>query len=149
MRARWSPRFRVFVITGSWELSNLRRLFPVMLVLILVLSGCASGESPSTPEVPVTEPTGTLTVQKAENTRPATVQTQPPAAASPEPAAWEIKEYPVPAGSHPHDVAPAADGSVWYTAQRSGELGRLDPKTGQTHHIPLGNGSAPHGVIIG
>ena len=55
----------------------------------------------------------------------------------------------MPAGSHPHDVAPALDGSVWYTAQHTGELGRLDPATGGTHHIPLGSGSAPHGVIVG
>ncbi len=60
-----------------------------------------------------------------------------------------IQEYPVPAGSHPHDVAPAPDGTVWYTAQNKGELGRLDPQTGDTHHIPLGAGSAPHGVIVG
>lgn len=60
-----------------------------------------------------------------------------------------IREYDVPAGSHPHDVAPAPDGDVWYTAQGSGELGRLDPQTGRTQHIPLGNGSAPHGVIVG
>jgi virginiamycin B lyase len=38
---------------------------------------------------------------------------------------------------------------VWYTAQHSGELGWLDPATGETHHIPLGPGSAPHGVIVG
>jgi virginiamycin B lyase len=38
---------------------------------------------------------------------------------------------------------------VWYTAQSTGELGRLDPATGATHHIPLGSGSAPHGVIVG
>lgn len=61
----------------------------------------------------------------------------------------ELQEYPVPAGSHPHDVAPAPDGTVWYTAQASGELGRLDPETGETHHIPLGQRSAPHGVIVG
>lgn len=60
-----------------------------------------------------------------------------------------VEEYPVPAGSHPHDVAPAPDGTIWYTAQRLGALGRLDPETGETHHIPLGNGSAPHGVIVG
>ena len=59
------------------------------------------------------------------------------------------QEYVVPAGSHPHDVAPARDGSVWYTAQGAGELGRLDPATGKTHHIKLGQGSAPHGVIVG
>lgn len=60
-----------------------------------------------------------------------------------------MEEYPVPPGSRPHDVAPAPDGTVWYTAQGSGELGRLDPVTGQTRHIPLGSGSAPHGVIVG
>lgn len=65
------------------------------------------------------------------------------------PAAPTVREYAVPAGSHPHDVAPAPDGTVWYTAQHSGELGRLDPKTGQTRHVPLGEGSAPHGVIVG
>ena len=63
--------------------------------------------------------------------------------------ALTVREYPVPAGSRPHDVAPARDGGVWYTAQGSGELGWLDPKTGRTRHIPLGNGSAPHGVIVG
>lgn len=60
-----------------------------------------------------------------------------------------LKEFLVPAGSHPHDVAPAADGTVWYTAQGLGELGRLDPNTGKTHSIALGKGSAPHGVIVG
>jgi virginiamycin B lyase len=63
---------------------------------------------------------------------------------------YTLQEYPVPPGTHPHDVAPAPDGSVvWYTAQATGELGRLDPATGETYHIPLGPGSAPHGVIVG
>lgn len=61
----------------------------------------------------------------------------------------EIHEFPVPDGAHPHDVAPAPDGGVWYTAQRQGALGHLDPRTGKTRHIPLGRGSAPHGVIVG
>jgi len=60
-----------------------------------------------------------------------------------------VREYPVPAGSRPHDVAPARDGGVWYTAQGSGELGWLDPKSGRTRHVRLGDGSAPHGVIVG
>lgn len=64
-------------------------------------------------------------------------------------AASVVQEYPVPRGSRPHDVAPAPDGAVWYTAQGSGELGRLDPATGKTTHIPLGEGSRPHGVIVG
>ncbi|MHC4105260.1 MAG: Vgb family protein [Planctomycetota bacterium] len=64
-------------------------------------------------------------------------------------AEYKVTEYPVPAGSHPHDVAPGPDGRVWYTAQHTGEAGWLDPATGKTHHISLGRGSRPHGVIIG
>lgn len=64
-------------------------------------------------------------------------------------AAQTVRYDPVPPGSGPHDVAPAPDGTVGYTAQRTGELGRLDPATGRTEHIPLGRGSAPHGVIVG
>ena len=60
-----------------------------------------------------------------------------------------LLEYEVPSGSHPHDVAPAADGGIWYTAQRLGALGHLDPKSGKTRHIALGENSAPHGVIVG
>lgn len=72
-------------------------------------------------------------------------------------------EYPVPEGSRPHDVAPATSlpylasnvsenllkNIVWYTAQSSGELGKLNTTTGETSHIFLGEGSAPHGVIAG
>jgi len=61
----------------------------------------------------------------------------------------KVYEFPVAGGTHPHDVAPAADGGVWYTAQRRGALGRLDPATGMTREILLGKGSAPHGVIVG
>jgi virginiamycin B lyase len=60
-----------------------------------------------------------------------------------------LQEFLVPSSSAPHDVAPAQNGSVWYTAQGSGELGLLDPSTGKTHTIALGKGSAPHGVIVG
>ena len=62
---------------------------------------------------------------------------------------YVLDDFPVPAGSRPHDVAPALDGGIWYTAQDGGALGWLDPDTGQTHHIPLGAGSRPHGVIVG
>ncbi len=55
----------------------------------------------------------------------------------------------MPRGAHPHDVAPALDGGVWYTAQHQGALGWLNPDTGETRHIPLGPGSSPHGVIVG
>ena len=60
-----------------------------------------------------------------------------------------MQEYPVTRGQGPHDVAPARDGGVWYTAQLSGELGWLDPRFGVLKAIKLGAGSAPHGVIVG
>jgi virginiamycin B lyase len=66
-----------------------------------------------------------------------------------EPFTFVVEEFPVPSGSRPHDVAPALDGGVWYTAQRQEALGYLDPQTGETRHIFLGDGAAPHGVIVG
>jgi len=64
-------------------------------------------------------------------------------------AASDVAYYPVPRGAHPHDVAPAPDGMVWYTAQSQGAIGVLDPKSGEAKQVKLGEDSAPHGVIIG
>lgn len=65
--------------------------------------------------------------------------------------AAEVQYFDVPKGAHPHDVAadPRPGGPVWYTAQHQGALGRLDPRSGKVEQIPLGEGSRPHGVIIG
>lgn len=70
-------------------------------------------------------------------------------AADPQPA--RVRYYDVPKGAHPHDVAadPRPGGPVWYTAQHQGALGRLDPRTGEVEQIALGDGSRPHGVILG
>src|SRR6185503_5222128 len=59
-----------------------------------------------------------------------------------------VSYFSVTASSHPHDVAPAPDGSVYYTGQMKGYLGRFDPATGKDQNIPIGAGSAPHGVIV-
>jgi len=66
-------------------------------------------------------------------------------------ASSEPRYFDVSRGSHPHDVAadPAVGGPVYYTAQRSGKLGILDPASGKFDEIALGRGSAPHGVIVG
>ena len=120
-------------------------MFRISLIVILasLLVGC-TGASPSTGG----PTTIVLTNPPVESATPAT--TEPPVeATSAGPAPAAIQEYSVPPGTHPHDVAPAPDGSVWYTAQNSGALGKLDPETGETRHIPLGSGSAPHGVIVG
>ncbi len=59
----------------------------------------------------------------------------------------DLETFVVPAGDRPHDVAPAADGRVWYTAQGAEALGLLDPETGEIERVDLGRGSSPHGVV--
>lgn len=61
------------------------------------------------------------------------------------------RHYEVVAGSGPHDVAasPAPGGPVYYTGQRNGTLGIVDPATGRVEEVKLGARSAPHGVIVG
>lgn len=105
----------------------------LLIASILLLAGCAA---PSENGAVVVPDTGAAAAADEEAAQEAAQESV-------------VQEYPVPAGSRPHDVAPAPDGSVWYTAQGSGELGRLDPITGSTDHISLGDGSAPHGVIVG
>src|ERR1700756_1024771 len=64
-------------------------------------------------------------------------------------AGMAMQTFPVLAGAGPHDVYPAPDGTVWFTAQSAGKLGRLDPRTGKSDLIALGPDAAPHGVIDG
>ena len=119
-------------------------MFRITLHVILsaTLVGCA-GASPQT-----MEPTLVISTSPAQApTSSPEPEVQTEATGSAETA--RIQEYPVPPGTHPHDVAPAPDGSVWYTAQITGALGKLDPATAETRHIPLGSGSSPHGVIVG
>ena len=59
-----------------------------------------------------------------------------------------MQAYDVADGSHPHDVAPANDGGVWFTGQRAEFLGHFNPSTQAVTQVPLGDGSAPHGVIV-
>jgi virginiamycin B lyase len=60
-----------------------------------------------------------------------------------------LRSFALPRNAYPHDVAVGADGIVWYSGQKLGVLGRLDPRSGEVRHIPLGEGAAPHGVIMG
>ena len=76
--------------SGAWRAGWLVRL----AVLAVLVAGCERSSEPS--------PT-----RRGGRRRP-----RPPRRRR------RVQEYPVPAGSRPHDVAPAADGrSVWYTAQ--------------------------------
>ncbi len=63
--------------------------------------------------------------------------------------AQESRYFNLPQGAYPHDVAVSQDGIAWYSEQRGGALGRLDPRSGNVELIPLGQGARPHGVIVG
>ena len=62
---------------------------------------------------------------------------------------FQTKYFPLPSGVGVHDVAPAGSGVVWFTSQRSGAVGRLEPDSGSVKVVDLGKGAALHGVIIG
>jgi virginiamycin B lyase len=141
-----------------------RRLFgPAIVVALLLVAGACSGDdavAPTTTSAPAsTRPVPSTTAAAAPTTSTTAPGTTIPPATTlaattttlPQPIPPEelvIDVFSVPAGSRPHDVAPAVDGGVWYTAQSAEALGWLDPATGETRHIPLGSGSRPHGVIV-
>src|SRR3954468_7605901 len=107
----------------------------VLLLAALVLAGCAGKAQPAsaptgtraappTAQPPTPQPASAAPAPANPPTA-AAAEPQPTLAAAPTaipteervPAAPVLQEYPVPRGSHPHDVAPAPDGAIWYTAQ--------------------------------
>jgi virginiamycin B lyase len=130
------------------------RLFPSLFALVIVpaLALSCSGDDvePATPTTAApASPTPGTSIESTVISITSTPAPEVQPTETPVPPEPELQSYAVPAGSHPHDVAPASDGGVWYTAQGSGELGLLDPETGNVVEVPLGSGSAPHGVIVG
>ena len=151
------------------------RVMLAALLVALLLQGCTTevadtpvAEEPGQTGAAATSPTTAATSPTTATSAPSPTEARPPdrspspvqAAATEEPTQTatpgitatpppRVEEFDVPPGSHPHDIAPAPDGRVWYTAQATGELGVLDPETRQTRHIKLGSGSSPHGVIVG
>ncbi len=115
------------------------RALALGVLLLAPLTACSGGDSENTRAENAPADLGTST----------TATTAPVAPETTSPGELRLQQYEVPAGSRPHDVAVADDGVVWYTAQGSGELGRLDPAGGDVREVPLGDGSRPHGVIIG
>jgi virginiamycin B lyase len=123
-------------------MARIGRLVPVVA---LMLAACAAPASPSATPPIVTatpEPSTSVTVAPTASDSPSSTPT-------PGEPTFDVATFPLPAGSGPHDVAPAVDGGVWYTAQDSGKLGWLDPASGEVREVPLGIGSRPHGVIVG
>lgn len=133
----------------------MRGVVAVVAAAAVALAACTGGDDAGSPvTVGVTDSPGAspAATEPGDTATPslAPVTPLPSRSPSPEPRSEpELAVYKVPPGSRPHDVAPAADGGVWYTAQGSGELGWLDPRSGETLHVSLGPGSAPHGVILG
>ena len=89
-----------------------------VVLAVAAVSGCSSDDVPtdaatSSTSTDATSTTTAVTSSSAEL-----------------PAELVVERFAVPAGARPHDVAPAADGTVWYTAQATGRLGRLDPANG-------------------
>ena len=82
-----------------------------------------------------------LTANFPEKSKPAAVIIDGPVKVS-------MKSWLVPTpGSRPHDPLATKDGSLWYTGQMSGVMGRIDPKTGAIREYPLKTGhSGPHGL---
>ena len=72
-----------------------------------------------------------------------------PRVASAQEGPFRTKYFPISDGIGLHDVAPAPDGSVWFTGQGAGVLGKLDPRDGSFRTVSLGQGAAPHGVTVG
>jgi virginiamycin B lyase len=63
---------------------------------------------------------------------------------------FRVKYFPVPEAQRSRDVTASSDGTtMWFCCQGNGKLGRLDPRDGSYKLIELGQGSAPHGVILG
>jgi virginiamycin B lyase len=122
----------------EWRRGRSERIWALPLTLAAVISLAVAGC------------TGDAAPRVAPTTSAATPTSTAPASAPPSTAtALRLETFPVPAGSGPHDVAPANDGGVWFTAQRAGYLGHLDPASGRVTRVPLGSGSSPHGVIVG
>jgi virginiamycin B lyase len=119
-------------------------------IIAVILAACGTqAADPSGASTPASSARATATAGTAPSASARSSPSSPSIPAATPAVSLRIREFDVPAGSHPHDVSPAADGGVWYTGQRSGVLGHLDPASGTVREIRLGSGSSPHGVITG
>src|SRR5438105_8993610 len=64
-------------------------------------------------------------------------------------AKMATQTFTVLAGAGAHDVYPAPEGAVWFTAQSAANLARLDPRTGKADLMALGRLRPPNGVVVG
>ena len=116
----------------------MRRSWLTLITMTILACTAPTGETTLAPTTTPAPSSTTVTVEQATTvagTAPrTTTPTTQPAVIGPDDLV--LQSFPVPAGSRPHDVAPALDGGVWYTAQDTGELGWLDPPRAR-RDIPL------------
>ena len=132
------------------RLLHLATLLPALLV-----AGCVTSTT-STGAPPTVDPRPSTCVQPAPEacgSEAPPSPTEPPETPAPSQVAGDLvfttQTYRVPGGAHPHDVAVASDGGIWYTGQQNGTVGWLDPETGEVREARLPSGAAPHGVVTG
>lgn len=128
------------------------------LLATLIVAGCTTTVTstgvPSTVDPRASTGCGPLvTVPPAASAGCLPEASEPPETAAPSQVAGDLvfttETFRVPNGAHPHDVAVASDGGIWYTGQENGTLGWLDPETGEVREARLPAGAAPHGVVTG
>ena len=138
----------------------MRRRVPLVAAIAVLAAACqpaTSGPSPqpyasrgcgdaNEPTLPPFTSAGCL---PESSTAPSADASSPGETHSDGAAAIERETFRVTSGAHPHDVAPASDGGVWYTGQLNGTLGWLNPDTGEVREARLPAGAAPHGVVTG
>src|SRR5688500_345335 len=73
-----------------------------------------------------------------------------PAAARPDLAPADVKEWAVPwKESGPRDPIMDAQGRVWFVGQSGNYVAYLDPKSGDFRRYELDAGTHPHNVVVG
>src|SRR5687768_13622024 len=102
----------------------------IVAAAAVLLAACQPSASPVPPTPAAAGPTATPATTGPSSSEP-DVSARPDVTAPPSGALrYTVQTFPVPNGAHPHDVAVASDGGIWYTGQRNGTMGWLNPETG-------------------
>lgn len=137
-------------MTGfTYAARAMRVLRRAALVALLAIAACqpASVVPSGSATAPTASPVGSP--GPAASTGPASAAPTAEGSVAAGGLVFATRTYDVPDGAHPHDVAVASDGGIWYTGQRNQTLGWLDPESGHIREARLPHGAAPHGVITG
>ena len=61
-----------------------------------------------------------------------------------DPKTEQFKRFEIEEGTNPHSINVDSNGIVWYTGNRNGRIGRLDPNGGVLRIIMTGEAKDPH-----